>query len=138
MSFRSRVTRSYNITVDEVIHAYEMIRDAVKAGSWLRNRYRAKNPLDKWAMKAAAVIMGIAGLPGLLLGVLAAVTLTNNSVPPVTSPYYNYYMLTFAMIVAFVTTIYYGMVGRRLFKMLEKTRALAYPYDYVRSSLRVN
>jgi hypothetical protein len=136
MSFRTRIIRLYNITVDDAYRAYVIIRDAVKGASWIRNWYQAKNPLEKWAMRYSAALMGIAGLPGFLLGVLAAVALTNNVVPPVTSPYYGYYMLTFAIVVVFVTVVYSARIGRRLLRFLERPLRLEYPYDYVSRSFR--
>jgi hypothetical protein len=125
MSFRTRIIRLYNITVDDAYRAYVIIRDAVKGASWIRNWYQAKNPLEKWAMRYSAALMGI-----------AAVALTNNVVPPVTSPYYGYYMLTFAIVVVFVTVVYSARIGRRLLRFLERPLRLEYPYDYVSRSFR--
>jgi len=101
-SLRTRVIILYNITVDDAYRAYVIIRDAVKGALWIKKRYEAKNPLEKWAMKYSAALMGIAGLPGFMLGILAAIMLTNNDVPPMTNPYYSYYMLTFGIIVVIV------------------------------------
>ena len=133
MSVRAGIARIYNITADEAYRVFVILRDGSKAAVWLRNRYRSQNPLDKWASKFAAALMLIGGAPGFLSGIITAILLTNNTVPPMTSPYYIYYIATFAIVVISVTVAYYGIIGRRLLVLFENPLRLEYPYEYVAS-----
>ncbi len=113
LNIQTRVSRLYNITLDEAYKLLVIVRDAVKGVFWVKNWWGARSAFDKWTIRVALAHTVIAGLPAIIVGVLAALVLTNGSVPPAMSPYYLYYQTTFMIIALFVCL--FGYLGIRTF-----------------------
>jgi hypothetical protein len=78
-------------------------------------------------MRVAGAHTLIGALPGVILGVLAA--LASGPIPPYTSPYYFDWQVTFVVIVAFIAIIYYATVGRILLNRLKGPLRLEQPNE---------
>src|SRR6266571_3030196 len=106
MSLRRRSTRFSIDAIRDAFLGYMILREIAKGALWLRNWWRGLSAFDRWTTRVAAAHTLIAGLPGVLLGVLVALALSG-PMPQPTNPYAFNWQVSFFFILASVTVLCY-------------------------------
>jgi hypothetical protein len=105
MSVRVGITRLYNFTVDDALHFYGIIRDAVKTIIWFRNYWKNADPFKRYRIVQTPIETLAFGLP-FVVGNLAQSLSSSISAPILTG------QLSVLTMLIMISALALSMIGR--------------------------